>query len=624
MKNLLYLVILTFLLTFNASADDLIKRELTCSFNGTDLIFINGILASNRRTTHLSTLAIKAAISKNLIDAKSKVSFKTSHNSSIGFPGDLFESYLQKNYPENFIDPATAYVFAYHLLNNLPKKIPLGYLAKSFNVRVEIINFMDSISDKFFVDTLVSEEIKKLSIAYEQANTEFKSILAESLLDFKKVIVVSHSQGNMFVNNALDEYSRGEELAYEGIADEFTNYQNVFTNVRVAPPKKSGPGNSKYIKNDWDINSFFEPDSNVPLSRPNVLNDPRSKLEMAINHSFRETYLNEYQIQPQQGEIDSLEMLRSRTLQLIVDATSELETNCPTANFQYKASGKAVAFDAIDVKENPRKPLLYIWDFGDGSPIQKTPLPKIEHIYTSSSSYIVTLRVTNRNDENVDYGEEATEEKLINLNSSYVYGDLGECGFMEGIYHMNPDGSKGGFVHRGSLVDPTVTLPYGSAVCDNSTIKGNSKFSGTVNVNRSNLIDVQINVLFQSPRAGIFQDSNVRNLTTESIAFPKVYNSNIADSVLIGADIYSLRSNFRSIVVTGSRYIGDNSQYGTRIDFRDSSFELLTRQTSLSTFHVNWNFLEISAGYEGQSNYFVQEKSTLQGIDGNFWQIPFF
>jgi hypothetical protein len=67
----------------------------------------------------------------------------------------------------------------------------------------------------------------------------------------------------------------------------------------------------------------------------------------------------------------------------------------PTSIFTFTISGLTVAFDGSHSSSPVGGIKTYIWDFGDGSPLDKTSGAKVSHTYAGAGEFTVSLMVVN-------------------------------------------------------------------------------------------------------------------------------------------------------------------------------------------------------------------------------------
>lgn len=210
-----------------------------------------------------------------------------------------------------------------------------------------------------------------------------------------------------------------------------------------------------------------------------------------LNHGFIETYffkismfqekLSEKKLTSRISEVEienfSLMRLRDRSILKIKEIADSLDKHprCPKAVINHKQIGEGldIEFDSTDPDDPTITDLKYVWDFGDSTTLE-TSDKIFPHTYLQEGSYLVKLRVTDSN--NSDFGPEASAEKWIDVKA----GELGCWGLEVGRYHVNPDGSPGGFVANSSSVEPTVYLDPDVDICGTSQIKGSSRIENVL------------------------------------------------------------------------------------------------------------------------------------------------
>jgi PKD repeat protein len=335
-------IILSFLLMSKAGA-------LTCSKNGTSILFVNGILNSPKGAED-SKNKLEEEIGAEEIDKSKPVpilSFDFSYNHTMGLLPDMLESLSQKLLlrPGNTLSADQALALAYSYYFN-GKDITLLFLE---------LYFTDSPTQKlkaaydFLVNNSADEEYQTIfNQALTQLNADnigLKQKISESLLTEKKLIIVSHSQGNLFTNNALNDFYAGENLSYTGLDSKpLSSFEKVVGHVLVATPTKPVFPNKYVVLNDKDfINQVSNESWNFILNPPSLLTDNdiitnnRDLMDHFLNHSFLTTYLNSKSIQPNLlDEEVNLEQLKTFTLKSVKDAAESLASNCgqpPVADF---------------------------------------------------------------------------------------------------------------------------------------------------------------------------------------------------------------------------------------------------------------------------------------------------
>lgn len=386
------------------------EKNLTCSRNGTDVIFVNGINWSHDDAKSIlkkkivPNFQIKDELNPGkmitLIELDTKqVTFKLSYNNRQSYIKDLLESSSQKISESFNISLEKAFVANYYATIGLN-------LADSFyeNVLKLERNSFAQIKKTLF-ETVINFSINDLIKKSFEINTQDSSLLkqniAATLLNGKKLILLTESQGNLFANQAIKELTSGEKLTHNGISSDLKTYENIIGQLQVATPTNSILKKSKYVINDRDVINlvFFDaPPSNFDLE---VLPDPdpRDPFDTLINHMLPGTYLNENNVK--EGD---LPRLKNFTVQSLVDLASMLDSSCPVAKIEFKESESTeltIDFDATDYNsaipnEDKRVSAIeYHWSFGDGTLVTTTE-PKISHTYLAEGTYLVTLNIKDK------------------------------------------------------------------------------------------------------------------------------------------------------------------------------------------------------------------------------------
>lgn len=495
------LIIFIFIISSSLASSE----ELSCSLKGTAIHFVNGI-ANTEEDANLSIDRIEDEFKANPrnIDRIGKVYFDYSYNETHGAVKDLLESGAQKiqsaaRVAQIDISIDSAYVILFRAVY-----LATGLVSPSFLPAVR----------------LAAEDIHRLA-ASEQADVErLKTDLKKILEADKKLIIVSHSQGNMVTNRALREIQLDTSFNYEF-------YEKVISNVRFATPEANAVAyHSSHVMNTDDFILYVSDQSfNIVLFAPEPEFELRPYWDSYLNHNFLDTYFfNRADKEAESVYLANLSLteLRQFSISKIIESALTLDKHprCPRAIINYSFSdlnnNLAVNFDSTDPEDPAIEGLMYIWDFGDfiieGPISSKT----INHIYPEEGTYTVKLRVTDA--ENNDFGEQATSETTITVGASI----LGCYGYEKGNYHLNPDGTLGGFVANTASVSSTVTVPVTVSICGSSQILGSTSLSpatdsyifGEVIIRNSTLLDTSIEGAWYMVLDSIVSNSSFKNGAT--------------------------------------------------------------------------------------------------------------
>lgn len=531
MKSFVQVLILSILLYLpNTFAQDVLARKnLSCSFKGTDVLFINGILTAKEES-----FAAIQQLSKMKLDFLDKQAFNNPAIKSVGFQDsynysagittthlDLFESIAQKLRVLTGLNISQTYSFVYYVLTS-PIRFSEAFVAKALGISMESARLLIKLTPLEIPDTLIKDYVNRQLSQLQSDTLDAKEKMALSLLGNKKLILVTHSQGNLFANDIMTDYYNGEVLNAQSTPATFSKFKSVFANVNVAPPAFPVAENYFIVLNDED---FIRYTFNLSYSTfpffldPVLLRDSRGILDHYIDHGFLTTYLNIHEIPSLTLDPTSLPQLRKHTLQTIVDAASSLESNCPIAKIKYAidSSNKLkVVFDATDPLDSDLRGVVYDWDFGDGTKA-KGDFKIIEHTFPNENTYEVKLRITDEIE--TDFEEPARSNVIVFLESQtsqgcqYVYDSIKH----PGRFHRNPDGSQGGFVQSGATVDSSVTLSRNVEVCGSSRLIGSTSIKSGFSTNHSYILNSTIEDSYIETVNVLIEDSRIKTVTISSL-----------------------------------------------------------------------------------------------------------
>ncbi len=368
------LLILSFLLLYSTFT----LANLSCSKNGTDLIYTNGV-ATSRKNAYFVLSKLKALNLNSQIDLKAdKVNYILAYNYSESLSKDLIEATVQR-LPKSYIDGlqvANAYeAYSYFLQGRLVETLSTVVLNSINQARLE---FISSFAKEYFNDPLYSRTINEILVAYNH-----------SFSQGKRVFAVSHSQGSLFMNDVW------------ALLPENDNKYKFFSGFQIASALKSEMNTHfGYATHEKDlvINSVREIIGSLPpnLVTPTVVlsNAPD---DFALHHGVISTYLNDPVLKPQ-------------VISKLINTAQLLESNCPKASFNYTKNNLLVSFNSSEPQNKNLTDLSYKWSFGDGKS-STTSLLDINHLYGLAGSYVVTLTV------NDIYGNSDSISKSITIGS---------------------------------------------------------------------------------------------------------------------------------------------------------------------------------------------------------------
>jgi hypothetical protein len=522
------------------------SQELTCSLKGTAIHFVNGI-ANTEEDAILSTDRLETIykINSQKIDRLGKVEFDYSYNETHGIMKDLLESGAQKIHSaaqqaslDLSIDQAYVIMFqSFYLVT--------GLISPSLQPVVR----------------LAIEDASKMA-AKEQADVDvLKNDLKNILKANKKLIIVSHSQGNLVTNRALRELQLDSSFNYEF-------YEEVISNVRFATPEANAVAlNSSHAINSDDIILYVgDQNFNFVLFLPESEYELRKTFESFINHSFLETYFYNFdefkETRPEFYTANlSLIELKDFSIDKIIKSAQSLSKHprCPKAIINYFINDLTVDFDSTDPEVPTIEGFKYTWNFGDGKNDTSTSSKTISNLYPGAGTYTVTLRVTD--DENSDFGEDSFATKSITLGT-----DWRRCSGEPGKYHTNPNGILGGFVANTATVASTVILNHNVSVCGQSQVLGASSISATESwsyseVVNSNIIDSSIEAYAFYIASSTISLNSKLHIKPELIyqGFLSIGDSNISNTIVSGGDLKMGSSMLSNTTLRGNSQISETT-----------------------------------------------------------------
>lgn len=275
----LYLILI--IISFNSIADEVLK----CSKEGTVIIYVNGqenekedAVATTQRLDYL----INRIYTSIQLD-KNEITLDYSYNRTFGknqqgvAMADFLESAALLAASRPGVTLEEAWIAAYRTLMGLwnPQN-PADRILESKTGAIELLDTPE------ILNQLYSASADDLNFLKSKA----RNYLGED----KKVIFISHSQGNIFVN-----------LAYQDLGQEnadinnkpFIEYVDLIGNLQIATPVSTiYIPNNKYITNSLDsiLSVPFSLSPNYELNLP--FPDPRiDLLDQTRNHSMLQTYL---------------------------------------------------------------------------------------------------------------------------------------------------------------------------------------------------------------------------------------------------------------------------------------------------------------------------------------------
>lgn len=419
-----------------------------CSIKGTRLIYVNGIKTAEADAKKAMDL-LHLRIAYTNFESYKKIEPEMRHNYSESLAKDILESIVQK-IPDSFLD---------FLQVTDPYAAFQSFIGEKGRLWVELTPSL------FYDDTLAlfSDYIQSYDkdSRYINDRIALRQLYETTLNDEYRVLAISHSQGGLFMEDSFSDIATAKKLNY------FIGFQ-IATPVAFSKIPKYGYATHDSDKAIW-IALPFSWNINAP---DDIKSEPD---DLFWRHGILSTYFYDSRIE-------------NLVFEKLYESTSQIESNCPVAVFEHEvdSDGFNVNFDATDPDRLDLKDIMYNWDFGDGLS-EVTSSKYINHKYEKPGKYTVVLRLT-RNDGSL-FWDKGTIVKKIEVGT-LIQG----CNDAVGKYHINPDGTVGGFVSNTATVAETSYISPIISICGNSQVLGASSItsSDTLPLNQKLLTDVLI------------------------------------------------------------------------------------------------------------------------------------
>jgi hypothetical protein len=379
---------------------------LTCSdpLKGTTLLYVNG-QDNEERDIQNALVKLSELINspqlllKPKLDKNSKVNLAYVFNPSQGKVGsnggfdlaDFIESAALILQTEFHLPRGDSWVVAYSAF-----VLGIGTSA----VKALIFN-QDFVIDERMVEAM-EVPFSSLMLAEAEVTDDLKTAIQQHLFAFgEKLILISHSQGNLFVNNAVDEL-RGSSTVIGNKTYEFDDYLKFIGNAQIATPagylELYQKGN--YVTNRLDgINKVF---TGLPANFPSAgayippsKDDPAySDYDHKRHHGLLDAYLYG------RGSAHAIG-LTQQTIQNWVNIAGMLESNCsdklPKIKITYDTQNPyKLHFDATELANATTGANLsgnFKWSWGDRS-ADKTAVGAIaSHVFPQFLTYEGILEI---------------------------------------------------------------------------------------------------------------------------------------------------------------------------------------------------------------------------------------
>ncbi len=250
MKRYIILALLFFIPLLGLSDDFKIDERKS------DIYFANGVLTTDKDADEnlklISDLVFTEQYMENMDRFEKELNFKKAYNQTTGFAGDFYESYKQ------LANENDGWGVLESVINTALMFAP-GAPGKIFGQTVSLWD--DS------VQRVHDADLSKQIASYRQ-----------SIRAGHGVIVVAHSQGNLFTNEAYKKFTKDEGL--DGEVYRKNDWLNqYFTRISIASPSS--------IKEGGDVHISFHNDPVVQLSSFSQVENPnKAYLKNAVGEIF--------------------------------------------------------------------------------------------------------------------------------------------------------------------------------------------------------------------------------------------------------------------------------------------------------------------------------------------------
>ena len=212
-----FLILFLFLISSIAAHATLTQRVLNCSQAGTDVLLVNGISWGEDVVADILYQNFKPNIPNDYINKKNTVGnfvvFKFSYNHSNGFVRDILESGAQK-LSQNFnISTKSAFVAAY--LFTSKAAVSAEFLEQVFTAKGVTFSQLSNYLITYFHPNLIYKMIQDSFNANIADTMGLKKSISSTLLNGRKLILITESQGNFFGKQAIQDLLNGEALNIE-------------------------------------------------------------------------------------------------------------------------------------------------------------------------------------------------------------------------------------------------------------------------------------------------------------------------------------------------------------------------------------------------------------------------
>lgn len=352
------LIILIYLLLFSFSS---IAKSLSCSANGTDVYYINGVL-TNQKKNNDDKEAIKTLFngkenqldSGPLIAGKPPAKFTGIFNPSFGLVNDAAELFAQAYYAKTGSDQNAKAIF--NLVKNVPDElvnVAKAYDPTGFTSAMQMLGFSKTLN----LSTLkfIAEESAQTALEKNLASTESlingkngSAQVVESIYTHakeskdagRKILFVAHSQGNAVLNAGIKKIEQNDSTQ----VDYMKKYMGAFHVASPVPPLNLYK--SRNIRSDHDkVIAAAEIFSRNAIPQEFQISPPRPTHSVTSStstddtgHFFYDTYLSDKVFVRPVGTTATPVKMSDVFTNTLSDLATDLEDNCATPSIQLSST----------------------------------------------------------------------------------------------------------------------------------------------------------------------------------------------------------------------------------------------------------------------------------------------
>lgn len=334
------LVLMLFSFYFNVSA-----KTLSCSANGTDVYYINGVLTNDAKNK-TDTKAMGALFNSKLgqLDLGSNVSFTGIYNPSFGVVNDVAELFSQAYYAKTGKDDGKA---IFNLIQNIPEAV--GNIASVFDPTevskaIGMFGYTKTLNLATLVDqanedwvTAASRSMASTDKLFAEDSVVINSVanaVIKSKKDNRKVLFVAHSQGNAALVAGIKKLQLYND---PGEVDYMKRFMGVYHVASPVSPLSSNDFKQRNIRSEQDkVISAAQFFSNLlPIPEYRITTAPVTH-KVTFNggsditgHFFHDTYLSDkIVIEPVKVTNPKAVIMSNNFVDTLSDLATALADNC--------------------------------------------------------------------------------------------------------------------------------------------------------------------------------------------------------------------------------------------------------------------------------------------------------